>query len=229
MEAATQLWRSVPGTVVIAHADAGTRFGARLALEDEGFRVVGECATAVEAVELIRRTHADACVIDVRLAGALAAIRVISSGHPRCAALALSPTRSHAEVLAAFRSGASGYVGTDIDPPLLPVAVRGVLASEAVLPAATLAWMMARLEDGGSADDGDGPAERRGLTERHWQVLALEQRRFTTAEIARELGVSPVTVRRHRSEIRLRTVRAPLGAYSRNGAGAAGEARTPEP
>ncbi|HWT21897.1 MAG TPA: response regulator transcription factor [Solirubrobacteraceae bacterium] len=229
MDAATVLPTSDrdPESVVIAHADAGTRFGARLALEEQGFRVAAECSTTGEAVELVRRTQPAACLIDVRLPGALEAIRAITSAHPPCAAVALSAGQSPTEVLAALRSGASGYLGTDIDPPLLPDALRGVLASEAVLPATTLAWMMERLQDAGTTN-GDAPAERRGLTERHWQVLALVERRMTTAEIARELGVSPVTVRRHRSEIRLRSVPSPRPEDDGNGSGPAGGSGTPE-
>jgi DNA-binding NarL/FixJ family response regulator len=149
---------------------------------------------------------------------------------PRCATVAVSASHTHAEVLAAFRSGAVGYLGTDIEPPLLPDAIRGILANAAVLPAATLGWMMERLQDG-EASNGNGNgngAEGRGLTERHWQVLALVERRLSTAEIARELGVSPVTVRRHRSEIRTRSLHAPRAPDDLDD-GADDGHRTPEP
>jgi len=68
--------------------------------------------------------------------------------------------------------------------------------------------MMERMQDGDAPDDERDRPQLRGLTERHWQVLALAERRLTTAEIARELGVSPVTVRRHRAEIRSRSASA---------------------
>jgi two-component system, NarL family, nitrate/nitrite response regulator NarL len=190
--------------VVIAHRDPGTRFGARLALQEQGFRVVGDGATTAEAVQLVRRLHPAACVMDMGLSGALAAIRTIARAHPPCATVALGGSKAHADVLAAFRSGASGYLGTDIEPTCLPDTLRGILAGEAVMPAATFEWVMTVLQNGDPPDDNRALTGGRGLTERHWQVLALAERRLTTAEIARELGVSPVTVRRHRAEIRSR-------------------------
>lgn len=39
------------------------------------------------------------------------------------------------------------------------------------------------------------------LTEREWDVLALLRRDLSTAEIAERLAISPVTVRRHVSEL----------------------------
>ena len=46
------------------------------------------------------------------------------------------------------------------------------------------------------------------LTSREWEVLDLMSRRLSNAQIARELSVSPVTVRSHVSAV-LRKLRVP--------------------
>jgi DNA-binding NarL/FixJ family response regulator len=191
--------------IVIAHGDAGFRHGARLVLEESGFLVIGVGSTAQEAVRLVRQRYPSACVLDVRLPGAMGAIGAMSDAAPECAIVAMSASPSHAEVCAAIRCGASGYVGSDVDPPLLAYAIRGVMAGAAVLPAVTARWIIERKHAGGAAEVDAADDDAPGLTGRHWQVLALLERRLSTAEIAHELGVSPITVRRHRSEIRART------------------------
>jgi len=124
--------------VVVALRDSGMRLGARLSLEEQGFGVVGDGATTAEAVQLVRRLRPAACVVDVGLPGAMAAISTIARVQPPCALLALGSTASHAEVLAALRSGATGYLAADVEPTCLADALRGILAAEAVVPRATL-------------------------------------------------------------------------------------------
>ena len=53
-----------------------------------------------------------------------------------------------------------------------------------------------------------GGGDSAELTEREWEVLGRMRDGLRTAEIAEALGVSPVTVRRHVSEI-LRKLRVP--------------------
>ncbi|MGN6169461.1 MAG: helix-turn-helix domain-containing protein [Solirubrobacteraceae bacterium] len=51
-----------------------------------------------------------------------------------------------------------------------------------------------------------GPCgSREGLTARESQIRRLLGRGHTTAEIARRLGISPMTVRRHISEVVVKT------------------------
>jgi len=81
-------------------------------------------------------------------------------------------------------------------------ALRGVLDGEAALPRGLVARLIDEFRTRGKRRR--LPLMRqRGveLTEREWEVLELLHDGLSTAAIAERLGISPVTVRRHVSEI----------------------------
>jgi DNA-binding NarL/FixJ family response regulator len=97
----------------------------------------------------------------------------------------------------------------DMDRVRLPHALSDVLEGKAALPRELTARLVDELRD-------RGPRRRKALAEgpyatltsREWQVLDLLRQELSTAEIARRLTLSPVTVRTHVNNI-LRKVRAP--------------------
>ena len=100
--------------------------------------------------------------------------------------------------MAAVRAGASGYLTQSLDPARLPHVVRGALRGEAAVPRRFVSRLLDELmtrERRRSvvlADRG-----RVSLTTREWEVVERLLRSSSTSEIATELGVAPVTVRRH--------------------------------
>jgi DNA-binding NarL/FixJ family response regulator len=101
-------------------------------------------------------------------------------------------------VTAALDAGAAGYLLKDTTAARLPYAVRGVAEGEAALSRKLTARVL---------DEFRGRAQRRrlplphqhgvDLTSREWEVLELMRQELSTAEIAKRLFVSPVTVRTH--------------------------------
>ena len=57
----------VPHTVLIVDDHAGFRQAARALLEADGFEVIGESATGIEALEAVRRLRPDLVLLDVGL------------------------------------------------------------------------------------------------------------------------------------------------------------------
>jgi DNA-binding NarL/FixJ family response regulator len=194
--------------VVIADDHAPTRLGVRMALEEAGFEVCGEAATAPAAVEAAVRERPDVALIDVHMPGnGIAAARQISALLPDTSIVVLTVSRDDEDLMDALQSGAKGYLLKDIDPRRLPLALQGVLDGEAALPRSLVAKLIDEFrhrEETGVRPR--GPLAR--LTSREWEVLDLMRQGRTTADIAQRLYVSPVTVRTHVSAI-LRKLQVP--------------------
>lgn len=183
--------------VVIADDHGPVRAGVRDALERGGFTVVAEAADADGAVAAARELRPDLCLLDVRMpGGGIEAAEAIHASLPDVGIVMLTVSEDDDDLIRSLRAGAVGYLLKGTDPDRLPAALRGVLAGEAAIPRT----LVARLVQTIRADDRrKRPFGRTGvvLTDREWQVLDLLGADRTTAEIAAELGISVVTVRRH--------------------------------
>ena len=192
-----------PVRIVVADDHVPTRAGVRAALEEHGFAVVAEAADAPAAVEAAVRERPDACLLDIHMpGGGIAAAAEIIERLPGTAVVMLTVSRDDEDLFAALRAGASGYLLKDMEAGRLHAALRGVLAGEAAIPRT----LVARIIEEFRASE-RRPAlpllRRRGvqLTSREWDVLEQLREGRSTREIASELGLSPVTVRRHVSAI----------------------------
>jgi DNA-binding NarL/FixJ family response regulator len=196
--------------VLIAADRQPTRVGLRLALEPEA-----RCTEAVDAdsaVAAAARERPDVCLLGLDAAGQ--GVRVaheIASRVPSAAVILLTNRLDEEEFMAAVRAGASGYLTNSLDPARLPFIVRGALRGEPAVPRRFVARLLDELRTRERRRsivlEGRG---RVALTAREWDVVELLLRAATTSEIASELGVAPVTVRRH-----LGSVERKLGVKSR--------------
>ncbi|MDQ4042125.1 MAG: response regulator transcription factor, partial [Actinomycetota bacterium] len=138
--------------------------------------------------------------LDVRMPGdGIAAAAAIAREVPDTHVVMLSVSLEEADVFAALRAGASGYLLKDMDPQRLPFAIRGVLDGEAALPRTLTAQLIAEYRGRSRRRIPHTPGDP--LTRREAEVLDLLADGRPPAELARRLGISPVTVRRHVSEI----------------------------
>jgi DNA-binding NarL/FixJ family response regulator len=190
--------------LLLADDHPPTRAGIRHALEADGFTICAEAEDAESAVEAAARERPDMCLLDVRMpsGGGIRAAAEISELLPSTAIVMLTVSLDESDLFDALRAGADGYLLKDTDPGRLPFALRGVLDGEAALPR-TLA---ARVIEEFRSHEGRRRLllERQHgakLTAREWQVLEGLRQGVTTAAIAERLSVSPVTVRRHVSEV----------------------------
>jgi DNA-binding NarL/FixJ family response regulator len=176
----------------------------RESLQLPQFEIVAEAADAATSVMLALRERPDVCLLDAQMpGGGAAAATEILAGAPAPAVVMMSSSDdSDKELFEALRAGARGYLPMDIDPGRLPDVLRGVLAGEA----AVSRRLVARLIDefcthGRRRHLGGGDGHPASLTWREWEVLELLHEGLSTAEAAKRLTVSPVTVRRHVSAI----------------------------
>jgi DNA-binding NarL/FixJ family response regulator len=191
-----------PIRVLIADDHAAVRAGVRDSVEAGGFEVCAEAANAQDAIDLALRERPDVCLLDVHMPGeGIRAASAISSALPDCAVVMLTVSRNDSDLFHSFRAGAAGYLLKDTNPGRLPDALRGVIAGEAAVPRALVARLIHEFRERGTRRlpliGGRGVE----LTSREWEVLDLMSGGLTTAQIAAQLFVSPVTVRRHISSI----------------------------
>ena len=188
-------------TVVVADDHAPTRMGVRLSLEDDGFTVVAEAATAPAAVTAALEHRPDVVLLDVHMPGSgIAAARTLTTELPSVAIVMLTVSRDDQDLFEALRAGARGYLLKDIDPERLPHALRGVLNGEAALPRNLVARLLEEFRDRAATAGGSNGA-RSLLTDREWEVLEALGKGLSTSQIAQQMFIAPVTVRTYVSAV----------------------------
>jgi DNA-binding NarL/FixJ family response regulator len=172
---------------------AATRIGIRLVLEDR-VDICAEADTAEQAIRAAMQEQPDVCLIGREIpGGGLTAVRGICRAAPGAGVIVLADAYEVDDMLDAVRAGAVGYVPGSVRPERLQKIIESVMAREAALPRAMVLDILMELRASGSHVD--------GLTGREAQVLGMLRRGHTTAHIADRLEITPVTVRRHISEL----------------------------
>jgi DNA-binding NarL/FixJ family response regulator len=196
-------------SIVIADDHWATRMGVRVALEMDGFKVVGEATTADEAVDVILEQEPDLCLLDVRMpGGGIDAARRVTEQSPQTAVVMLTASDEDEDLLDALKAGASGYLLKGMEPDRLSLAVAAVLEGEAVLPRNLVIKMADEFHGRGKRMKSSREGVAADLTDREWEVLNLLRDGMKTSQVAERLSVSQVTIRTHVSAI-LRKLRVP--------------------
>lgn len=190
-----------PRTVFLTDAQPPFRAGLRSVLERAGFVVIGEAASAEDGIAAIVRLKPDLCVMDaVSSDGGILGVRRIADRAPGTRMIVLAANADAEHVLAAVRAGAHGYLPRSTAARGLVRAAESVLNGQFAIPRAAISTFIHELRGGGRRSLAIGGLAV-SLTEREAQVLELFADGLETQELARELGLSPITVRRHISAI----------------------------
>jgi DNA-binding NarL/FixJ family response regulator len=166
----------------------------------EGFEVVGEAKTGEEAVKRAAEAQPDIVFMDIQMPqmNGIEATRRLVESNPSIGVVMLTMFGDDDSVFAAMRAGARGYVLKGADAEEVLKVVRAVAAGEAHFGPEIARRLMGFF----SAPKPAPPLEAfPELTAREVEVLDLIARGRGNAEIARQLYVSPKTVRNHISNI----------------------------
>lgn len=191
----------MPIRVLIADDHRIVRAGIRAFLESkQDIAVVGEAGTGEEALALALTLRPEVAVMDLNMPGmgGLEAIRRIKAEIGEVHVVALTMHGDQRFFLEALAAGAEAYVLKGADPAQLLAAVHAAAAGTAYLTPEQAARMLTEYRRAGEREvEGSGPA----LTAREREVLTLIAQGLTGKAIAEQLGLSPNTVERHRTNI----------------------------
>ena len=166
----------------------------------EGFEVVGEAKTGEGAVKRAAEVRPEIIFMDIHMPqmNGIEATRRVVEANPAVGVVMLTMFGDDDSVFAAMRAGARGYVLKGADAEEVLKVVRAVAAGEAHFGPEIAKRLMGFF----SAPKPAPPLEAfPELTAREVEVLDLIARGRGNAEIARQLYVSPKTVRNHISNI----------------------------
>jgi two-component system nitrate/nitrite response regulator NarL len=164
---------------------------AALTRRDE-FQLVGEYGDGHAARREIERLAPDVAVIDLRLPGidGVSIVRELAAAQVATRTLMLSASTDAADVYAALKAGASGYLAKDADRTRICDAVAAVAGGQTVLPPELHAGLAGQIRN-------HSPETNKLLSERERGVLELTAQGRSAREIGAELYLSPATVKTH--------------------------------
>ncbi|MEU3347677.1 response regulator transcription factor [Streptomyces sp. NPDC006700] len=178
------------------------RRGVHDLLNDEpDITVVGEAATADQALVRVPALRPDVAVLDVRLpdGDGVTVCRELRSRLPELACLMLTSFDDEEALLDSIMAGASGYVLKQIRGSDLVSAVRTVAGGQSLLDPSAATKLMARLRGGQQPQE--EPDTLPGLTDREREILALIGEGLTNRQIGQRLYLAEKTVKNHISRL----------------------------
>ena len=187
--------------IVLAGGQALVRATRRSVLSRAGLDVVADVADAEAAASAAKAHRAGLVLLDSNVSGGcVSAVRRITEKAPGTHVLVVAPELERERLLAAIRAGALGFVPETLGASGLVRAVEVALSGESVIPRAGVTTFIEVLR-GGSEEETLVDGVRLQLTRREAEVATRLREGMTPKEIAYELDLSDVTVRRHMSSI----------------------------
>ena len=160
--------------------------------------VVGEAATAAQALARVPALRPDVAVLDVRLpdGDGVHVCRELRAKLPDLACLMLTSYGDDEALFESVMAGAAGYVLKEVRGGDLINAIRVVAGGGSLLDQTATARLFTRLRAQSSTDD-----PLRGLTEQERRVLDLIGHGMTNRQIGAELYLAEKTVKNYVSSL----------------------------
>jgi DNA-binding NarL/FixJ family response regulator len=178
------------------------RTGLRNLLEEQGVNVVGEAENGESAIRLTSDLAPDVVIMDLNMpgVGGVETTRRLSSLAPLSRVVVLTISADDDDVMNAVMAGACGYLLKDSSIQELIAGIRAASEGESLISPQIAAKVLQRLR-AQSKDVDAAETIRAELSDRELQVLKLVANGKDNAQIARELFISPKTVKNHISNI----------------------------
>ncbi|MCH7668994.1 MAG: response regulator transcription factor [Acidobacteria bacterium] len=187
-----------PVRVLLVDDHEVVRKGLRALLEAaDGFEVVSEAGSVVEAIRRVGYDSPDVVVMDVRLpdGSGIDACREIRKRWPDVKVLILTSYADEEALVGAIQAGASGYVLKRIRADELAESIQRVAAGESLLDPIMTEQLFTRIRGGNS----DPLLERLSPQER--RTLDLIAAGMTNKQIAKQMFLAEKTVKNYVSNM----------------------------
>ena len=164
-------------------------------LSDAGFEVVAAVGDGESAVRIAPATRPDVVLMDLQLVAmtGVEATAQLVRADPAVRVLMLSSSGEDADVLAAAKAGARGYLVKSAAADELIDAVRRTADGEAVFSPGLAALVLGEFRRMSTQPDDGGPE----LTARETEILRLVAKGLTARQVAERLVLSHRTVQNH--------------------------------
>jgi DNA-binding NarL/FixJ family response regulator len=173
------------------------------ALRALGYTVLAQVETADELVEAVDHHRPELVLVDIALPGLVPAVREVRATGTRAPyVVLLADPGKDEQIVAGVCAGAVGSVPRSVCPELLRKALVAVRAGESLIPRALVPEVLAELRLRAESTSEEPSSHTSVLTTRERQVLEMMRSGMSTASIAEQLVVAPVTVRTHICAIR---------------------------
>jgi DNA-binding NarL/FixJ family response regulator len=192
--------------IVLVEDHAILREGLKALIEIESdFDIVGEFGSVEDCLLGIVDLSPDLLLTDLALPGrsGIELLTEIQRLCPMTRKLVLTAHENEEYIRAALNAGANGYVLKDANSAELMLAIRTVSLGQQFLCKAIASKILSGYLSGYAPGDQRPavPAVTQSITEREREVLTRIALGNSNKVIARELGVSPKTVEKHRSNL----------------------------
>ena len=179
---------------------------------DPQLRVIADAADAGEALRRAQEWQPDVVLLDNHLPGVrgVDALPALREAAPQARVLMLTVSEDEADLAAALRGGACGYLLKTMEGEALTAAIHRVMRGESVVADEMTGKLINAFRGAGGAGGAEGsrsaaaeeaaaaPASPLALlSPREQEILRSIARGASNKEIARELGIAETTVKIH--------------------------------
>src|SRR4051812_3162813 len=192
--------RPEPIRVLIADDHVLFRRGLEMVLGQEpDFALVGEAADGVEAVAAAADLLPDVVLLDVRMPrlSGIEAAAAIKEVAPVAKIIMLTISDEEADLYAAIKAGANGYLLKEISIEEVAGGIRAVHGGQSLISPAMASKLLTEFAALVKKQSGPDRVPAPVLTERELQVLRHVARGRSNREIAADLFISENTVKNH--------------------------------
>jgi DNA-binding NarL/FixJ family response regulator len=168
-------------------------------LSANGFEVVGQASGGAEAIELAAELRPGLVVLDLTMPemNGLEALPRLREAAPDAEIVVLTASEDDANLLAAIRGGAAGYLLKSEPPERIVGFLRGVSRGEVAISGPVARLLLEKVREGGNRGGAAPESIAGALSARELEVLLLLDQHLATDEIAQRLIISEHTVRSH--------------------------------
>ena len=220
--------------VLLIDDHALVRTGIGELLQSRGVQVVASVSSGEEGIRRARELFPDIVLLDVKMPGmgGIETIERLRASGFTAPVVMLTMSRDDADLRAALRAGAQGYLLKDIEPEDLVPALEAVLHGDNVI-GQEMVGTLARMVGSGASEKGEAPRPAHPfaeLTPRELEILECIADGSSNKMVARALSISEGTVKLHvkailrklgmrsRVEAAVAAVEHGMGKYRRNAA-----------